>query len=118
MDHATDVAPSRFTPDLLTLLGEGEDDAVRGEFLASTLAISERAVRELVESLRRDGHLVGSSNRGYFLISTWEELESAAGHLRSRALSMLATRSAMEHAAAAKFGAEALRLFSLEEVAS
>lgn len=116
MDHATDLAPRRVSPDLLSLLGRGEDQAVRGEFLAATLAISERSVRDLVETLRRDGHLIGSSSRGYFLISSWDELEATARHIRSRALSMLATKSAMEHAAAEQFGPEALRLFAIEEV--
>lgn len=116
MARASTLALHRPATDLLGLLGHGEPHAIRGEFLAATLGISERALRDSVEYLRREGQLIGSSARGYFLIRSWEELEATARQLRSRALAMLATKQALEHAAVERFGEAALTLFSLDEV--
>jgi biotin operon repressor len=119
MRRASTLAPHRPATDLLTLLGHGRANARTAADLASRIGLSERAVRGSVEYLRRDGHLIGSTTTdggGFFLIQTWEELEATARQLRSRALSMLTTKRALEHAAAKQFGPEALRLFDLEEV--
>lgn len=112
-------APHRPATDLLTLFGWGRQNARTAAELAVRTGMAERTVRASVEWLRRQGHLIGSTTSnggGFYLIQTWEELEATANQLRSRALAMLTTKRAMEHAAAERFGPQALRLFDLEEV--
>lgn len=102
-------------------LGFGAERARSRASLCDELKMSDRTLRRLVEELRGEGVLVGSSNdaAGYFLCETEAELEETARHLTSRALSALGTARAMRAAAVERFGEQAaLRLFDIEELAS
>ena len=72
---------------------------------------SDRAVREAVRQLRREGHLILSSISppyGYFLAATATEwIEFRDRNLRPRALDILETARAMGEAAQRRYGVTA-----------
>lgn len=103
---------------LLSLLRPGHEHVRSRDELSTALGVSDRTLRGLIEVLRRDGYLIGSTNEapgGYFLCASRPELEATAQHLKSRALACLVTLRAMQRAAVAKFGAEQGALFDLDE---
>jgi hypothetical protein len=113
------LATDSLLNDLLSRLSRGRDNAVAGSSLAADLAISQQTLRALVVELRRRGHLVGSLiSGGYFICIDRTDVKVGLGHLRGRAYSMLTTYRAVTRAAEEQFGADVLRLFDLEEVAS
>ncbi len=70
------------------------EDAGRPVFskeLERSFMISGEAVRDLVRQLRREGHFVVGSSRGYFIAKNIKEGELLIEDLESRAMSMLAT---------------------------
>ena len=60
---------------LLQLIPTGEENAISAEKLAGVIHCNKRNLRAMVSQLRRDGAVIGSSNRGYFIPATIEELE-------------------------------------------
>lgn len=90
----------------------GADRAVKAPDIAATLGQStDRAVREAIRQLRRDGHLILSSISppyGYFLAASREEwCEFRDRNLRPRAMDILETAKAMAEAAQRRYGSTA-----------
>ena len=75
----------------LAVIGTGEENAVSLEQLINVTGLPNRDVRKLIESLRRSGHIIISSNAGYFYPETVEELMKYIRKERSRARSILRT---------------------------
>lgn len=76
---------------ILRALGTGEENAVSLEQLINISGLPNREVRKLIESLRRNGHVILSSNSGYFRPATAAELERHIKKERCRARSILRT---------------------------
>ena len=78
--------------------------------------VSERRVRAVIGQLRKDGQLIcstGGHNGGYWLARNWAELrEFVSQEVLPRAMTLLATKSALEKAAQSRWGVEQPRLFS------
>jgi hypothetical protein len=74
---------------------EAERAPAKGPELAEYFGVSERVIREAVESARRSGELIGSGDTGYFYALDADEMAPVLAHLRSRALAILRTRSAI-----------------------
>ena len=55
--------------------------ATSGRELESALAIPSSDLRKLVNTLRKEGKLVGSSRAGYFYITTFGEAQCTLRHL-------------------------------------
>jgi biotin operon repressor len=72
-----------------------ERPPLKGSELGAHFGVSERVIREAVESARRGGFLIGSGDDGYFFAMGEEEMQPVLAHLRSRALAILRTRSAI-----------------------
>jgi len=103
---------------LLQMLRPGHERFLSRQSLAAELGVSDRTLRGLVEVLRRDGYLIGSTSEapgGYFTIHSIAELEATATHMTSRAKACLATVGAMRRAAVSQFGDGTGRLFDLDE---
>ncbi len=93
----------------------GAGAAIQADAIARTLGLrNDRAVREAIRQLRRDGRLILSSvgaRPGYYLAATaaeWAEFRD--GNLRPRALDILETANAMAGAAARVFGMAATQM--------
>jgi len=92
----------------------GRQNAINWRDIANRLGHHERSayreVQRCVQSLRRDGHLILAAvdsrdgPMGYYLPTNVEEWKAGSGGLVSRALDMLKTSSAMDKAAARRWG--------------
>lgn len=66
------------------------------ELRVAGFVTTDRAMRQTIESLvKDDGELIGSSSKGYFLIQTRAEAETAREFFRSRAISELQRGNAL-----------------------
>lgn len=74
---------------LLNLIPTGEENAIPAEKLAGVLHRDKRVLRAMVSQLRRDGAVIGSNERGYFIPATIEELERTLKRNTRRAKSCL-----------------------------
>ena len=82
---------------ILQTIGTGEENAVNADFLTKLTGLTVRELRQTVETLRRDGHVILSSNQGYFYPATAAELERHIKKESRRARSIFYTlRSARE----------------------
>lgn len=70
-------------------LKEGEENATTSKTLCAAFHLSERELRQNIESLRRSGLVILSSTKGYYLAGTIDELRRFVKQERSRALSVL-----------------------------
>ena len=101
----------------------GAQNAIQASTLAKMLGLSgkypDRRVRLAISQLRQQGHLILSSvrgKRGYFMAANEREFEEfCRGHLRRRALAILATYRRMVAAARQQWG-EAVQLELLPSV--
>ena len=62
----------------------GERDAVPMNYLAALHHLSERKMRLTVERARRSGILICSSDKGYFMPETQEEIRDYAHRTKAR----------------------------------
>jgi len=90
----------------------GSERAIKARDLARLLGLrSDRAMREAIRQLRREGYLIVSSvgaNPGYFVAASREEWEAFRdGNLKPRAFDILETAKAMSDAAQRRFGSTA-----------
>lgn len=69
---------------LTETIPEGEQDAVPMSYLAALHHISERKMRKEVEGARRCGILICSSDRGYFMPETLEEIRDYTQRTKAR----------------------------------
>lgn len=76
---------------LLELLPSGEENAVSMRMLARWLETSPRNVRKLVEGARLEGNIIASTDAGYFVPETEDELRHYVAIVRSRARTAYAT---------------------------
>lgn len=85
------------TEKLLTAIGRGVDAATPSRELQAITGLSERELRKHIETLRRRGHVIISSNAGYFFPETLEEVQTYINKESHRARSVFYTlRSARE----------------------
>ena len=66
--------------------------------LEKTIGIKGSEVRSLVRHGRQKGIPICSSNEGYYLAKTYEDVKETTAHLRERADAILITAAAMEKA--------------------
>lgn len=64
--------------------------------LEAHFEITGSEVRDIIRSLRRDGHPIANSSKGYFYARTYTEIEPTILDLKSRSLSMLETIKKLE----------------------
>ncbi len=68
---------------ILAVIPRGEENAVSMRFLSGLLGMNPRNIRQLIESARRDGNVICSSDAGYYIPCNDEELRRF--YLRTRA---------------------------------
>ena len=68
---------------LLSMIPDGEENAIAMSQLASFMGISERDVRKLIESARCAGNIIASTS-GYFIPTTSSELRRYYNRAKSR----------------------------------
>ena len=78
---------------ILSAIDKGEDNAVSLEQLINITGLPNREVRKIIETLRRAGHVIISSDNGYYYPETVEELKRYINRESSRARSILITLS-------------------------
>ena len=82
---------------ILQTIGTGENNAVNAEQLTTITGLNARDLRKVVETLRRDGYVIISSDSGYYYPETVEEVKKYIGKESKRARSIFFTlRSARE----------------------
>lgn len=76
---------------LLYLHCQGRDNSIKsGEITAMTM-IPDREIREIIRELRKEGHPIGSGEKGYWWIVDSGELKKTMANLKSRAFDLLRT---------------------------
>lgn len=85
------------TDTILAAIGTGEDNAVHTKDLQLRTGLSERELRKTIETLRREGHVIVSCDRGYYYPGTAAEVKRHIKKEDKRARSIMFTlRSARE----------------------
>lgn len=77
----------------------GKENAISGVVLSRKLGITERQLRECVREIRQSTELekvIASGNTGYYLCKNKDEYMKARDRLRSTALDLLTTLSALD----------------------
>lgn len=69
---------------ILIHIGEGEENAVSMKELARLLGASDRDIRRMIENARKDGHIIASSEEGYFFPIRERELVNYCARTVSR----------------------------------
>lgn len=77
--------------ELLSLIGEGEENAVHARDLSRFFGLEEREIRRTVERLRRSGAVIASSQNGYYFPSDARELGEFVRKEERRAKSVFYT---------------------------
>ena len=80
---------------VVTALGEGRKNATTRAQLAAAVEMGDRRVRACIETARRDGKFIISSNKGYYIATEPEEIERQYKIDRARALSILSRLTPM-----------------------
>lgn len=106
---------------VLAIMGRhvGAETAIQARAIARDVGMrDDRAVREAIRQLRRDGHLILSSvgsHPGYYMAANVEEWRAFCdSNLRPRAFDILETVKAMTAAAGRTFGAPGVTQMKLE----
>lgn len=81
---------------ILSLIGEGEENAVHKEDLCNTTGLEERTLRKIIEQLRLNGTTIAANTNGYFYPVTEIELRSYIKQEKRRAKSTFAIVEAAE----------------------
>lgn len=76
---------------ILAAIGYGADAAVPSRELQAITGLNERELRKLIETLRRQGHVIISCNSGYFFPETLEEVQTFINKESHRARSVFYT---------------------------
>jgi len=69
---------------LITIIPIGRAAALSMSYLANLLGISNRELRKEIESARRDGVLICSCDKGYFMPETMTEIKEHAQRAKAR----------------------------------
>lgn len=76
---------------IVTLLREGENNAVHGAELARYVNMDARELRQAIEKLRRNGVIIASSQKGYYYPANTGELAAFVRKEERRARSVFYT---------------------------
>jgi biotin operon repressor len=76
---------------ILDSIGVGEDNATHSKRLIDISGLTERELRKVIEQLRRSGTVIISSNKGYYLPETVDELQHYINKESKRAKSIFYT---------------------------
>lgn len=109
MDTEQKIALTELQARILEVLLKGHQNAIRREDLQKRIGIDERKMREVIESLRREGHLIlvnASKPFGYFLAETQEEVDQYVAYMRSRIIDEYHVYRSVRNAAKKKFARE------------
>ena len=79
----------------------GSENAVISKTLERRFAMNGKALRDLVNALRRDGIPIASDQNGYFYAKTETELRATIKHMRCRIAGISAAISGLNRALAA-----------------
>lgn len=91
---------------ILEVLQIGHDNAIRREDLQKRIGVNERKMRDVIESLRREGYIIlVSSNQpwGYYIGQTQEEVDEYINYMRSRIIDEYHVYRSVKNAAKKKF---------------
>ena len=69
---------------LVSIIPTGQAEAVSMSYLATILGLSNRALRKEIESARKAGVLICSSDRGYFMPETEAEIRDYVCRTKAR----------------------------------
>lgn len=78
----------------------GAVNAVKGPELAKELGVSNRDLREIVNTLRRDGVPIASNSDGYFYAETAQEVRATLNHMKHRIRGITAAIRGLERSRA------------------
>lgn len=85
---------------LLNLIPSGEDCAISMKLLSQLVGTTERGIRKLVELARRSGLVICSTESGYFLPETIEEVRryyhTAESRIRTCSVCLVPVRKLLE----------------------
>lgn len=83
--------------DLMSVLHHGQDNATSRSALASTMNMSDRNIRKLIETARDEGCLILNcqDGRGYYLPDSIADIEKQYRQDTNRAMSILKRRKHM-----------------------
>lgn len=81
---------------ILSLIGEGEANAVHKEDLCNATGLEERHLRKIIEQLRLNGTVIAANASGYFFPVIAAELRAYISQERSRASATFAVVEAAE----------------------
>lgn len=70
--------------DIMSILSEGEENAVKVRQLSKILDLSGRDITICINALRRSGEVICSSCQGYFLPSTVDDVKRFYRQMTSR----------------------------------
>lgn len=70
--------------DIMSILSEGEENAVKVRQLSKILDLSGRDITICINALRRSGEVICSSHQGYFLPSTVDDVKRFYRQMTSR----------------------------------
>ena len=70
--------------DIMSILSEGEENAVKVRQLSKILDLSGRDITICINALRRSGEVICSSRQGYFLPSTVDDVKRFYRQMTSR----------------------------------
>ena len=92
--------------DIMVYIGVGRENAVTREQLRIRTGLSDRKIRNLIESARLQGAPIinNQDGEGYYIATNQEELDRYIRQERSRALSVLAQHKAMREGLKIKQG--------------
>ena len=76
---------------IVSLIREGENNAVHGADLARYVNMDARELRQAIEKLRRNGVIIASSQKGYYYPANMGELAAFVRKEERRARSVLYT---------------------------
>ena len=78
----------------------GKENAVFSSKLEKLFCTNGRAIRKYVNSLRRDGYLICSDEKGYYYAETQMEVDATVKRLHSQMINMSGAKKGMLYASA------------------
>ena len=70
--------------EIMSVLSEGEENAIKVEQLSKILNMNKREITICVSKLRQNGEVICSSNQGYFLPSSVDDVKHFYRQMTSR----------------------------------
>jgi transcriptional regulator with XRE-family HTH domain len=87
----TEAVPGRITYIVEGAVPEGKENAISREELAAKLGVSDRTMREWLESAKKDGLLIANDQdgKGYYQPVTEEEIRRQEAQMKNRIMTQL-----------------------------